>query len=645
MSKIVDKNLSTIDIESLSDFINLHFYPNIPLSRVREIKNKLHKIPNIVYGLDSYHDSRRRGLIRNVKTTLARRKFINEEKLTDGEIEIVEHSMFDHFSLNLHYFLFSLSVMLQANEAQKSEWMPKIDSLEVIGCYAQTELGHGSNVRGIETEAVYDHSTKEFIINTPNKSSYKWWIGSLGVVSNHALLVAQLKINGQAYGPHPFMVPIRDLKTNEPLPGIDVGDIGPKMGANFLDNGFIGFKNVRIPKKNMLNRYSRINEDGNYELLESKSIKILFLTLLKGRVEIIRGACFPLSIALTIAIRYSNYRRQFTDINNPTEETKIINYQIQQYKLFKPLAFLYGIIFSKEYINQLYIKAENEVSIEQSEALKISHGISSLFKTFVTQNTLNYIELCRKSCGGHGYLTVSGFHHLYTGYVPSITFEGENSILALQAIKVIVSMNNQKSDNPFSFLFKSKITPQGNPLSSEFQQQCFEAIAQYKMELLLKKIKILTTKGHSKDKIWNDFLQVEGIETAESIFHCIFNNCYINAISKYDNHNNRELLQQLKLIYVANELEQYKGELLVNGVTMDSLIVIKQESLNALEIVKNNALELIEAFEIKDATLNSVLGSKDKDVYEALLDSSKNLNKINKKKVFPGIKDILKPKI
>ena len=615
MSRLVEKNQVSLDIEPIAELVNSYLYPNIPLSRVREVKDKLHKIPNIVYGLDSYHDNRKHAIIRNIKTTLARRKFIKDEKLSNNEINIVENSMFDRFSLNLHYFLFSESFKLQSSEAQKSEWLAKIESLEIIGCYAQTELGHGSNVRGIETEAVYDHSIQEFIINTPKTSSYKWWIGGLGNVANYAFLVAQLKINGKGYGPHPFLVPIRDLKTHEPLPGIDIGDIGPKMGANSLDNGFIGFKNFHIPKKNMLTRYSRITDDGMYEVCDRNSIKILFLSLLWGRAGLIRIAWFPLSIALTIAIRYSNYRRQFTDINSPSEETKIINYQIQQYKLFKPLAFLFGIIFSKEFITHIYRQAEEEIKTGKSETLKLAHGLASLFKAFITQNAVNYIELCRKSCGGHGYLTVSGFHHLYTGYLPNLTFEGDNSILALQAIKAIASMENQKSDNIFCFLFKSKIIPQGNPLSADFQQQCFQVIAQYKMKSLLSKFKTLTTKGHSKDKIWNDFLQIEGIETAESIFHCIFHSCYINSISKYDNHNNRELLQQLRLIYVANELEQQKGELLINGVTIENLIIIKQESLNALEIVKNNALELIEAFEIRDETLNSVLGNKNKDIY------------------------------
>lgn len=50
---------------------------------------------------------------------------------------------------------------------------------EIIGCYAQTELGHGSDVQNLETTAVYDKNTEEFILNTPTVSATKWWIGDL----------------------------------------------------------------------------------------------------------------------------------------------------------------------------------------------------------------------------------------------------------------------------------------------------------------------------------------------------------------------------------------------------------------------------------------------------------------------------------
>lgn len=57
---------------------------------------------------------------------------------------------------------------------------------------------------------------------------------------------------GKNYGVHPFLVPIRDMETRKPLPGITVGDIGPKVGVNTKDNGFVKFDNVRIPRDNML---------------------------------------------------------------------------------------------------------------------------------------------------------------------------------------------------------------------------------------------------------------------------------------------------------------------------------------------------------------------------------------------------------
>lgn len=78
--------------------------------------------------------------------------------------------------------------------------------------------------------------------------------------------MAQLILDGKNHGPHAFIVQIRDLKTHEPLPGIIVGDVGPKFGLNTLDNGFILFDKVRIPHENMLAKYSHVvKSSGNYE--------------------------------------------------------------------------------------------------------------------------------------------------------------------------------------------------------------------------------------------------------------------------------------------------------------------------------------------------------------------------------------------
>lgn len=65
--------------------------------------------------------------------------------------------------------------------------MPKILNYDIIGCYAQTELGHGSNVRGLETTAKWDPIKKEFEIHSPYLTASKWWNGSMGRTATHAV--------------------------------------------------------------------------------------------------------------------------------------------------------------------------------------------------------------------------------------------------------------------------------------------------------------------------------------------------------------------------------------------------------------------------------------------------------------------------
>jgi acyl-CoA oxidase len=100
----------------------------------------------------------------------------------------------------------------------------------MIGCYAQTEMGHGSDVQSLETTAIFHAPSDSFIINSPTLTSTKMWPGDLGIFSTHAMVFAQLNIGGKKCGVQAFLVPIRDMETHEPLEGIEAGDIGPKCG-------------------------------------------------------------------------------------------------------------------------------------------------------------------------------------------------------------------------------------------------------------------------------------------------------------------------------------------------------------------------------------------------------------------------------
>jgi acyl-CoA oxidase len=90
----------------------------------------------------------------------------------------------------MHVLMGYTAMACLSDDEQAAHWLPKLRSWEVITCYAQTELGHGSNVQALETTAIYDHTKKEFVINSPTPTSTKWWPGDMSRFSNHAIVYA-----------------------------------------------------------------------------------------------------------------------------------------------------------------------------------------------------------------------------------------------------------------------------------------------------------------------------------------------------------------------------------------------------------------------------------------------------------------------
>ena len=541
-----------------------------------------------------------------------------------------------------HFFFFSEAVILQSNQNQIEEWQPKFNNLEIFGCYAQTELGHGSNVRGLEIEATYDHANKQFILNSPTEGACKWWIGALGKTANHALLIAQLKINGNSYGPHAFLVPVRDSITHEPFEGVDVGDIGPKIGLHTADNGYLKFDNYRIDKKYMLSRFVKINDNGDYEVLDPNSLKLLYLSLMHARVMIISDAWFCLAAALTISIRYSFSRKQFSDVDKPNTENQILDYQIQQYKLFKPLSLMYAYTFARVALVDMFERAKKET--ESDSTLAFVHCMLCLYKVFLSDSSLTAIEQCRRSCGGHGYMMISGLPTFYTTFLPKVTYDGDNSILALQAIKYLISLYKKQPPSLFAYIYSTKIIPDGHHLSADFHHQCLKAVAQYKMFKVYSKSQVLINK-YKKEKIWNDYLQVEGIDAAESVYVVTVHHYFSEAVNKMENSINKEAVEKLRFLYAADHIVKYEGILIGLGVNSEKLDLIKREMIETLKFIKKHALGLVEAYELNDESLNSIIGRKDGDFYRHMLSEAKNGNPINQGRLLPQVKELLRPKL
>lgn len=196
--------------------------------------------------------------------------------------------------------------------------------MKITGCYAQTELGHGSNVPGLLTTATLDKNTDEFVLNTPEIRAAKYWPGELGKLATHAVVHARLITNEKDHGIQAFFVPIRDTKTLKEFSGIEAGDIGPKYGFNVKDNGYMIMSNYRIPRENMLSGYTEVDKDGN--VTQKGDPRMLYSVMLGIRVIILEMAWQHLSKALTISMRYAICRRQFADQEGTTEERQIMNY-------------------------------------------------------------------------------------------------------------------------------------------------------------------------------------------------------------------------------------------------------------------------------------------------------------------------------
>lgn len=181
----------------------------------------------------------------------------------------------------------------------------------------------------------------------------------MGHSTNYATVVAQLYSKGKNHGVYPFIVQLRDEETWMPMKGIKIGEIGPKLGMKAVNNGYLGFESVRIPRKNMLMRNAQVLEDGTF--VKSQTSVLTYGTMIFVRSLIIRDMANFLSKAATIATRYSAVRRQ-SPIDPKMPEVQVIDHVTQQNKLFPNLARTIIFKLTADYIWDLYSQVTSELN-------------------------------------------------------------------------------------------------------------------------------------------------------------------------------------------------------------------------------------------------------------------------------------------
>ena len=157
----------------------------------------------------------------------------------------------------VQFGLFGGAILHLGTEAHHERYLRDVATLELPGCFAMTETGHGSNVQALETTATYDPERDELVVHTPHDDARKDYIGNAARDGRMAVVFAQLSAGGSERGVHAVLVPIRDEDGNA-LPGVRIEDCGAKLGLNGVDNGRIWFDHVRVPRESLLDRYARL---------------------------------------------------------------------------------------------------------------------------------------------------------------------------------------------------------------------------------------------------------------------------------------------------------------------------------------------------------------------------------------------------
>ncbi|KAL5337418.1 hypothetical protein BJX70DRAFT_399722 [Aspergillus crustosus] len=549
----------------------------------------------------------------------------------------------------LHLYMFANTVREQASEAQQAHWLPLIESWKIIGAYAQTELGHGSNVQGIEVTATWDQKTKEFVLHSPSLTASKWWNGSLGRLATHAIVMAQLLIpepgssSLKSHGPHPFIVQVRDMDTHQPLPGIVIGDIGPKYGYATMDNAYMLFDQFRIPHSALLDRYSTLDKHTG-SFTKASEPAVVYGSLVHARVAIIQNASLALARAVTIGIRYTAVRRQFKDRDGAKGSTQVelqvLDYPTVQIRLFPLLASTFALHFTRLYVKQLYENTRGQISAGDFRGLAELHTISSGLKSYCTGLVSDGIEVCRRALGGHGYSGASGIVQLNNDYLSRPTVEGDNWMItqqvAAQGVKRMASAvestdsvsHNSTESRLKTFLRKFKdpgvspeyrITTQDAQIVKSFEHRADTMLYQLYVERVKEKRSwnSMTVKFHKFSQAQSQWIMVS------TFFNALQSEL---LVSKETQQVLRDLYRLFALWIVENNRYEF---LRYGGVSARELDNLDDRLLDLLARIRPHAVTLVDSWFIPDYLLDSALGRYDGKVYEDLFNRAHRLNPLN----------------
>lgn len=543
----------------------------------------------------------------------------------EGYFSIMETLSYHDLSLvikfGVQFGLWGMSILSLGTEKHYKKYLKDIGTLELPGGFAMTETHHGSNVKGVQTTAVYNHNDRTFTINTPEKYDRKEYIGN---TANHGEMVtvfAKLIIDDKDYGVNAFVVPIRDKNKNV-LEGIIIDDCGHKMGLNGVDNGILTFKNVVIPYDNMLDRFAQVNENGEFESSipsDNRRFFTMLGTLVGGRIGIPRSALSAAKTGLTIAVKYGDKRRQFGPEGG--SEVPILNYRMHQRRLMPYLANAYAIHFGLQYLTKRFVNRKED---EMQEIEALAAGM----KSYSTWNTRDTLQECREACGGKGYLSENRIDDLKNDTEIYTTFEGDNTVLMqLTAKNRLSEFRKQFGEMNVSSIFnyvldqaKTTITEK-NPFATRntdeqhlkdnnFHLHAFQYREKAIVNSAARRFKRLIDDGLDAFDAAN-VMHPHMIQISDSYLDRVFLEQFQEKLNTVTDQGLKEVLERLYNLFALNKIEEHKAWYLEQGYMegVKTKAVRKLVSQLCWEI-RQDAVPLVDAFDIPESCLGAIVTNK-----------------------------------
>lgn len=524
------------------------------------------------------------------------------------------HDLSTVIKFGVQFGLWGMSVMFLGTEKHHRKYLADIGSLKLPGCFAMTETGHGSNVKGVETTATYQSHNRTFKINTPNRAAWKEYIGNAAVHGQMATVFAKLIIDETDYGVNAFVIPIRDTNGNS-IEEVTIEDCGRKMGLNGVDNGKICFKDVEIPYENMLDRYASVSETGDFESPISSDNRRFFTmlgTLVGGRIGIPRSGLSATKSGLAIAIKHGDKRRQFGPENG--SEVPILNYRTHQRRLMPLLANTYALHFSLQYITNRFL---NRKETEMQEIEAIAAGL----KAWATWNTTQTLQECREACGGKGYLSENRIDRLKNDTDVYTTFEGDNTVLMQLVTKSRLSeFKKEFSDIDFFGMLNyvasqaSTAVTEMNPLivrsteeshllDPEFHLSAFRYRERDILTSAAKRFKKHLDQGMDSFDAFNQ-TQYHMLNVGFAYVERLILEEFVSGISVVQDPACKESLQRLCNLFALSQMEKNKGWYLEHGYMNGTKTKAIRKQVNQLcWEVRQDAVSLVDAFRIPESCL------------------------------------------